>query len=305
MAPVETFNPHLTIGASEIAALVDYMLFGVTTIQAYIYYGRFPEDSSKLKALVAFIWTVLLSQVICIGHGLYTFTISDFGQPLKIVGPVPKSLSAAVFTGGLIAVTVQSFFAYRIYAFTKKLYIPIISWSMSFVRLLGVTAVCVTTARMTSAVTYEAQWSWLLTSLWSVSAANDLTITATLVTHLIIQRSHAHKRTVALVDKLVIWTIETGALTSLAAIILVICFVTQTHTFIWTAIYTIIPGLFSNSLLASLNSRTALRALENNSMPITTFKFATSGTSSDHTSKVTQQYNVKDTTTSSSRPEDV
>ncbi|KAJ7336243.1 hypothetical protein DFH08DRAFT_813475 [Mycena albidolilacea] len=300
MAPVETFNPHLTIGASEIAALVDYMLFGVTTIQAYIYYGRFPEDSSKLKALSRQPFslirashhtrTVLLTQVICIGHGLYTFTISDFGQPLKIVGPVPKSLSAAVFTGGLIAVTVQSFFAYRIYAFTKKLYIPIISWFMSFVRLLGVTAVCVTTARMTSAVTYEAQWSWLLTSLWSVSAANDLTITATLVTHLIIQRSHAHKRTVALVDKLVIWTIETGALTSLAAIILVICiFVAVRH-----------PDTY-----LTLNSRTVLRALENNSMPITTFKFATSGTSSDHTSKVTQQYNVKDTTTSSSRPEDV
>ncbi|KAJ7839532.1 hypothetical protein B0H14DRAFT_2786832 [Mycena olivaceomarginata] len=52
MDPPTSFNPHPTIGACEIGVLISYALFGVTTVQTYIYYGRFPNDDSKLKALV-------------------------------------------------------------------------------------------------------------------------------------------------------------------------------------------------------------------------------------------------------------
>jgi hypothetical protein len=79
---------------------------------------------------------------------------------------------------------VQGFFAYRIYAFTKKLYIPIFSWSLSFVRFLGSVTIFATALRMTSFPTYAEQWGWLLTSVWCISAANDLTITTSLVTKL-------------------------------------------------------------------------------------------------------------------------
>lgn len=44
-------------GALQIGVLVSYVLFGVTTTQAYIYYDRFPDDSPKLKALVCTIQT--------------------------------------------------------------------------------------------------------------------------------------------------------------------------------------------------------------------------------------------------------
>ncbi|KAJ7805619.1 hypothetical protein B0H14DRAFT_2879377 [Mycena olivaceomarginata] len=95
-----------------------------------------------------------------------------------------------------MAVAVQGFFTYRIYAFTKKLHIPVLSWSLSFVRFLG------------------SQWGWLLTSVWCISAANDLTITTSLVTNLIIHRSRIHKRTVPLIDKLIMWTIGLSNLPS-------------------------------------------------------------------------------------------
>ncbi|KAJ7839528.1 hypothetical protein B0H14DRAFT_2587866 [Mycena olivaceomarginata] len=138
-----SFNPHLTIGACEIGVLISYALFGVTTVQAYIYYGRFPNDDSKLKALVTLVWCIenrvcLLVQVVSAGHTIYTVTISDFGQFFRILGPAPKSL------GWL------GFFTYRIYVFTKRLYIPMISWCMSFLRLLGITTVFVTELQMTS-----------------------------------------------------------------------------------------------------------------------------------------------------------
>ncbi|KAJ7311572.1 hypothetical protein DFH08DRAFT_453934 [Mycena albidolilacea] len=279
MDSLPPINVHLTIGAVEIGVLVSYTLFGVTTVQAYIYYGRFPDDPSKLKALVALVWFCLLAQVIAIGHILYTFTITYFGQAFRIFETAPKSLSVGVFSGGIMAAAVQGFFAYRIYAFTKKLYIPILSWSLSFVRFLGSVTIFATTLRMTSFPTYAEQWGWLLTSVWCISAANDLTITASLVTNLIIQRSRIHKRTVPLIDKLIMWTIETGMVTSLTALAVMISFFTMPHNFIWFCLFISLPGLFSNSLLASLNSRTTLRAMNNlnsGSVPIsTTLNFGT------------------------------
>jgi hypothetical protein len=71
---------------------------------------------------------------------------------------------------------------------------------------------------------FEARFAWLLNSLWSVASANDLIIAVTLVYWLYRKRpaadrrwgSHFHvllaaddrifRRTVALVDKLIAWT---------------------------------------------------------------------------------------------------
>jgi hypothetical protein len=119
---------------------------------------------------------------------------------------------------------VQGFFAFRIYTLSKKLFIPILCWIMAFLDLLGNFVIFVTLLPMTSVPGYEVQWEWLLTAVWSVSAANDLTITATLVFILYSRRTHAQQRyafgslrrrpvshylcsTVALVDKLIVWTI--------------------------------------------------------------------------------------------------
>ncbi|KAJ7802499.1 hypothetical protein B0H14DRAFT_2892150, partial [Mycena olivaceomarginata] len=145
-------------------------------------------------------------------------------------------------------------------------------------------AIVVTALRMTSIFGYEEQWGWLLTTVWCVSAANDFTITTALVANLISHRSHIHKRTVVLVDKLVMWTIETGMLTSITAIVVVVCFVTMKDNFIWIGVYATVPGrdptsndaaskYFQNSFLASLNSREKLRAM-NDSLPISTLNFA-------------------------------
>jgi hypothetical protein len=117
---------------------------------------------------------------------------------------------------------VQGFFSFRIYAFSKKLYIPVLSWVMSVLRVLGCTALFVVALDMKSLGGYLVQWKWLVTSIWSVSTANDLMITATLVVLLRDQRTNVHRRydfcvvsfraslmscrTAALVKKLILWS---------------------------------------------------------------------------------------------------
>ncbi|KAF8190290.1 hypothetical protein K438DRAFT_1831738 [Mycena galopus ATCC 62051] len=267
MDPLTSFNPRVTLGALEIGVLISYVLFGVTTVQMYIYCRRFPDDSRVLKALTAFVWVCDVVHAACLGHILYTFTVSDYTHPERVLeSPLPRSFSVAVLFTGFDAVCVHSFFAFRIYAFTKKLNIPTVIWSMAFVHLLGMIGTCVASLRASSMSNYVTNWEWLLTTNWSMSVATDFVTTTTLVVVLNAQRASAQKKTSALIDKVVLWTLETGMLTSAVSILMLVCFVTWRGTFFWLAFYAIGTRLFSNSLMASLNSRTALRAM--NDVPL-------------------------------------
>ncbi|KAJ7439376.1 hypothetical protein FB451DRAFT_1570000 [Mycena latifolia] len=207
-----SFNPNTTLGAYEIGVLTSYALFGVTTIQAYVYYSRFPQDPRVLKLLVAFVWSCEMAHAVCIGHTLYGMTVFDFAHP-ELLLLVPKSLATAVMFSGIIGAAVQVFFAFRIYGVSKSLWIPCLSWTLSFLRLLGSIAVWVYGLRTKTIPEFEVRWAWLLNSLWSVASGNDVLIAATLVYCLSQQRTMADNRTVALVDKLIAWTIETGVVT--------------------------------------------------------------------------------------------
>ncbi|KAJ6564568.1 hypothetical protein B0H19DRAFT_80456 [Mycena capillaripes] len=263
---VVPFNLHLTIGAYQIGVLVSYILFGVTTTQTYVYYSRFPDDSLKIKALVAFVWVCEFGHALCLGHTLYIYTISDYMHPERLAGNAPLSLATAVFLASVITACVQGFFSFRIYAFSKKILISMVIWVLVSLRLLGGT-VSFVTGLMISPARWEAHWGWLATSVLSVSVAADLTITGTLVFLLYGQRISDHKRTVALVDKLIAWTIETGMLTSGSGICALVFILRMPTSFVYLAFNVIETRVFSNSLLASLNSRAALREMNEISLP--------------------------------------
>ncbi|KAJ6585922.1 hypothetical protein B0H19DRAFT_982021 [Mycena capillaripes] len=256
-----------TLGAYEIGVLISYVLFGVTTAQTYIYYRRFPDDSRKFKALVAFVWLCELAHALCIGHALYIYTISDYVHPERLDRALPKSLPAAILFSGIIAASVQGFFSFRIYAFSKKLYISLLIWAMAFLRVLACTVLFAGALGMKFWAHYEAQWEWLFMAKWIVSSVNDLTITVTLLFLFNKQRVNVHTKTAALMDKLITWTIETGMVTSATGIVMLACFVTMKNNFIWVAFFAISARLFSNSLLASLNSRATLRAMNEFTLP--------------------------------------
>jgi hypothetical protein len=69
-----------------------------------------------------------------------------------------------------------------------------LSWVMSILSLLGFTALFVFGLDMKSLSSYLVQWEWLVTSIWSVSTANDLMISVTLVVLLRNQHTNVHQR---------------------------------------------------------------------------------------------------------------
>ncbi|KAJ7660294.1 hypothetical protein DFH06DRAFT_1194197 [Mycena polygramma] len=262
--PTPVVNADTTIGALLVGTLVSYALFGVATTQAYIYYGRFRDDLLRLKLLVAGVWCGECAHTICIGMSIYDMLIADSGPPGDPVR-LPPSLLASTLIGSLVSFVVQAFFALRIYVLTRPsaswlwTCIPILCLVLSFARLLPPNIVLFAFGIREPVPRFLARWGWLFDTLWAVSAANDLITAGTLVVLLWMRRDDGVAGTIAVVDKLIAWTIETGVVTSIASIIMMSVFVSMPFNFVWLAWFVVIPRLFSNSLFASLNSRAALR----------------------------------------------
>ncbi|KAF8139284.1 hypothetical protein K438DRAFT_715635 [Mycena galopus ATCC 62051] len=255
---VAAFDVDNTLGALLVGTLVSYALFGVATTQAYVYYGRFPDDSAKMKALVGFVWCAEFAHAICIATSIYEMVITNYGHP-NLMTRLPNSLVTSTLIGSCVAYVIQTFFAYRIYALSKSLWIPCICWTLSLFRVVSPNVVMFAYGIHQTIPVFLTQWGWLFDAVWAISALNDMLIAGTLVFMLYRRRSEGLTHTVAVVDKMIKWTIETGVVTSIASIAMIGVFLSMRLNFVWMAIFVVIPRLFSNSFFASLNSRTALR----------------------------------------------
>ncbi|KAE9395343.1 hypothetical protein BT96DRAFT_997746 [Gymnopus androsaceus JB14] len=94
------------------------------------------------------------------------------------------------------------------------------------------------------------------------AAIADLLIAASLCFYL--HKSHTGIRaTDSVINKLLVYAINTGLLTSIFAVVDMICFLTMPHNLIHDAMNIMVGKLYTSSLLASLNVRTDLRSTLN------------------------------------------
>lgn len=253
-APVHILDLNDTVGAMEIGVLVSAFLFGVISCQTWVYYRKFPTDPIILKLLVATIWLLELGHTIAVSHSLYTITVLDLDDPLKFAS-APKSLDASILFSAFIGPLVQAWFAYRVLKLSRKLYIPLLCWFLSFLRCVATVAVGVEALLSTSVHEFERRFKWLLTFILAVGAAVDVIIAGSLCYFFRRLRATLFKRTVKVINQIMIWTVETGLLTSVAAVAMLVCFLLMQGNFIWIAIFTFLAKLFSNAFLVALNAR--------------------------------------------------
>ncbi|KJA23664.1 hypothetical protein HYPSUDRAFT_121053, partial [Hypholoma sublateritium FD-334 SS-4] len=109
--------------------LINWALYGVLSVQTYIYYLNFPDDNIWNKTLGKLIIQLISSrsqsylfevvQTAMTAADLYFWFASGFGD-LSHLGNVNISPADTPILCGLIAAVVQCFFAYRIYTLRKS-----------------------------------------------------------------------------------------------------------------------------------------------------------------------------------------
>ncbi|KAJ7439464.1 hypothetical protein FB451DRAFT_1301842 [Mycena latifolia] len=251
-----------TYGALEIGAAAGTFLYGIETLQTFNYFRQFPKDSVLLKCTVAGIWFLDLAQIICTLHAIYLMTVTFYGQPPdQQISTPPRSILLESFCTRVSATLVQSFFANRIRILSGTWYLMIPCFMLIVPSFIGSFVLVGKLWGSSSAlILIKTQLQWEMIAFSSLGPAIDILIASLMCFHLWRLRESAtqFRRMRNTLDTLILWTVETTLLTSLAAIIEIILFLVRNDLPFMT-IHIIQSKLFSNSMLAVLNGRTRLK----------------------------------------------
>ncbi|KAJ7257501.1 hypothetical protein B0H12DRAFT_1070418 [Mycena haematopus] len=236
-------NMDATIGAVEIGTLLSGVLFGLITAQTYVYFKSFPHDARFIKGLVLGLWIVELAHTACIFNALYIYTVKEYGDPTSLI-KFPIALDVTILLHGVTVIIVQLFFTHRMSKFLRnKLYIPIIAAAILVLRFVVFVVTGAAATMMSTLVDFMQKWKPLILFDLISCAITDVMISAILVYELAIRRTSAYKSTLAIMDKLIMWSVETCVVTTITTMIMLVCFLTMKQNFVWVGILLVQPKI--------------------------------------------------------------
>ncbi|GAA5874973.1 hypothetical protein JCM16303_004965 [Sporobolomyces ruberrimus] len=254
-----------SIGPFVIGTVLACFLSGVTSSQAFQYYQNFEGKDRRLyKYLVLGLFILDLVHTGISISTIWNWCVENYGNVENLVVS-PWSFAIDPFLVGAIAFTCQSFYAYRVYIVGKhKLIIPIVIVALSSLSFGFAIA-------STQQIFYLKEFARFQTFTWGVSiwlcaaAAADVLITASLVYYLKKSKTGL-LQTNSILNRLIEMTVSTNGITCSVAILDAVLFGSMNNS-AHVAPNLILPKLYYNSLLVSLNARIALerRLIQSNS----------------------------------------
>ncbi|KAH8108687.1 hypothetical protein DFH11DRAFT_1731689 [Phellopilus nigrolimitatus] len=245
-----------TIGAAFVGFSVAAVLYGVLSIQIHTYFQRYTLDRPVYKFFVAAVWILETLHSVLTGHVVYYYAISNFDNPLALLVPT-WTLIAQVLVGAVISVLVKSAFAIRVWRFSGNNIVLTGLIAILNCGILGLAVLFTIKASRLSTFAELPSLKWVTTAVLGTSVLVDLIIAVSLTFFLY----HLRRAFTAssLVNGLIMYSIETGAITSVCGIATLITFDAMPTTFVYMTFFFVLSKLYSNSLLATLNTRRAVR----------------------------------------------
>ncbi|KAJ7454341.1 hypothetical protein B0H11DRAFT_2287980 [Mycena galericulata] len=258
MAPVVI--PGLSIplltGPLVLGYMWSYFLYGMLVVQVYMYCEAFLRDVLGIKALVWSMFALETGFSILITIAAWNAFGPGWGDP-DTLGELDWTWLAMLALNAILAAMAQGFYSWRIWILTnRRLWLPIL---IGCVILTQVTAAfyCGMVMAIGGRSVPQLFALWREITGWlSGSAACDLLITASLVyilTHH--KRASQYRHTAGLINKLIRFSVETGSVTSVAALVEVTLWLTCRKWNIHYIFFFVLGRLYSNVLMATLNCR--------------------------------------------------
>ncbi|PBK89866.1 hypothetical protein ARMGADRAFT_319255 [Armillaria gallica] len=247
MAPVEIpgVNVSLLTGPLVLGYMWGYALFGVLSVQMYLYYVYFnSKDDWKMRL---YVWFIFLLELI---FTIFT-TIAAWDQ----YGPGWGDVNSLMFVdwsweplpplSGTISAMVQSFYVWRIYNLTKNIWVSLIIETVAIVQCVFAWYFGIYVTVHGLGVDKLMEVSDEVSVFLAGSAVCDVMITSTIVFALYRAKSRTNfSQTTSAVTKIIRFTVETGLLTSAAAVIELILWISLPDYNIYFILYLVLGKLF-------------------------------------------------------------
>ncbi|KAF8346229.1 hypothetical protein F5887DRAFT_963311 [Amanita rubescens] len=248
-----------TLGALLVGSFAAAAFTGITTVQIFFYFKLYPSDKIGLKCLAFLIWFLDLGHTILIGRTVWAGLIKHFGIMAKAKA-LPWSLALTIIDTTILTIIVHCFFVYRIHILTNQNYfisVPLALLALSRLVFAGLATYQMITLKLLQA--FVKKYTWTFTMDLVISAVMDIIITVSLCYLLRRSQKRLPSSLSHVLDSLILYTFETGALTCFATSIVLIYWLAIPTNLVFMSLYFVIIKLYANSLLATLNSRRDLQ----------------------------------------------
>ncbi|EMD40123.1 hypothetical protein CERSUDRAFT_81422 [Gelatoporia subvermispora B] len=245
-----------TYGAALVGLVVGAILYGITLLQTYEYFKRYPHDTTFVKSLVLLLWLLDTLHVYLCTRTIYWYLVTNFSN-FDNLDDITWSMALQTDCNGLIGLIVEWYFARRVWYMSQNWLITGVIVVLACLHFsLGVvfTVFSFTLGHFSRFGTL----TWVTCVGLGAAAAADVLIAAAMCWSLYKKRTGI-ARTDSVVTTLMIYSINTGLLTSILALVSVITFATMPVNFVWLSFFWIMGKCYVNSFLALLNSRENLR----------------------------------------------
>ncbi|KLO15449.1 hypothetical protein SCHPADRAFT_938688 [Schizopora paradoxa] len=248
------------IGATYIGCLVTATFYGVTFLQAMLYFFRCEEDGKVIKLLVVIVTILDTLHMALVAHYGYIVIVKQFADLTKLAEN-PWSLPVSILVNVVNDTIIRAFFAYKAYILSGKRLLCVIPLAITIITAFVLTLLADTsTMKISLSVNLSEQTaSWKIFASFSLTAFSDLAIAATLCFCLYKSRSGCFDGTNRLIDTLCKYIINTGMFATLWSIGCLLSFALKPRTEITFVFYLSLSKIYTNAFLASLNVRESLR----------------------------------------------
>ncbi|KIK61214.1 hypothetical protein GYMLUDRAFT_43293 [Collybiopsis luxurians FD-317 M1] len=252
-----------SFGAALIGAVVAAMLYGLTTLQTYFYFMNYPGDKIQLKILVWALWLMDSLHITLVTYCVYFYLVINFMNPSGLAN-INWSFNITLLLNTILAVVVQIFFTRQIFTLIRRpfriLLTVVIGFAVAGHLCFGIESFVFLFVSKTF-IAYDESHVVRFAAVIPFCVFNvlsDVLITTMLCTFLQESRTDLGWNN-SLITRIITYAVNRCLLTTLSSITEVILFATLPQSLWWLALDFSIGKLYTNSLLASLNSRRSLR----------------------------------------------
>ncbi|KAH9933651.1 uncharacterized protein BXZ73DRAFT_101034 [Epithele typhae] len=250
----------LLAGPQLLGFFFSWALQGILTTQAckyHIYCLYFPDDHRWTKCLVAgvVIWEWIQTGLVT--QTAFDIDVTHFGD-ISVLTAYGNTWFSVPVMSAVVSFVVQCYFAWRVWVLGKsKIAVGVILFLSFSQTVLGIAGGI--TLKIIDANAVEASVNRPIVAAGLVVATVVDVLIAALMTYYLLQARSGMRQTDAVVNKLVTLVVETGALTATVAFLYCVIFLLDTKDLLFECPALVLPKLYSNTLIVSLNNRAFIR----------------------------------------------
>ncbi|KAH9933255.1 uncharacterized protein BXZ73DRAFT_101215 [Epithele typhae] len=246
-----------TFGATLVAIVVEATLYGITLLQTFFYFRKYHSDHWFTKSLVIILTFLDTLHLVLALHTVYWYLVTNFGNSDNLNNSV-WSLNVQTDCQTFITVIVECFFARRLWLMGKNWLLVTTIVVMALLQIIAVIIFTIESFRLVQFAKFTTL-TWEICLGLGASVVGDVIIAASMCYYLYRRRTGLGK-TDSVVTMLMVYSVNSGVLTSIVALLSLILFLAMPTNLVWISVFFLLGKCYVNAFLGLLNSREQLRS---------------------------------------------